>query len=89
MILRVPGIGVKSALKIVSARRFSSLDFDDLKKLGIVMKRARYFITCKGKHYGIKSMREELIRMNMMDKSSINPGAIQLSMFDPQGRMLT
>lgn len=89
MILRVPGIGVKSALKIVTARRFSTLDFDDLKKLGIVIKRARYFITCKGKHYGIKSMKEELIRMHMMDKSSMNPGAIQLSMFDPPGRLLT
>lgn len=89
MILRVPGIGVKSALKIVAARRFSPLDFDDLKKLGIVIKRARYFITCKGKHYGLKSMNEELIRMNIIDKVSLNPGATQLSIFDPPGRLLT
>lgn len=89
MILRVPGIGVKSALKIVAARRFSPLDFDDLKKLGIVIKRARYFITCKGRHYGLKSMNEELIRMNIIDKVSLNPGATQLSIFDPPGRLLT
>ncbi len=49
MLLRVPGIGVKSALRIRSARRYSSLDFDALKKLGVVLKRARYFIVCNGK----------------------------------------
>lgn len=49
MLLRVPGIGVKSAKRIVQARRMSPLDFADLKKLGVVMKRAIYFITCLGK----------------------------------------
>ncbi len=49
MLLRVPGIGVKSAMRIRSARRYAQLDFDGLKKLGVVLKRARYFITCKGK----------------------------------------
>lgn len=48
-LLRVPGIGVRSAQRIVTARRTSSLDFADLKKLGVVLKRAQYFITCKGK----------------------------------------
>jgi len=46
MILRVPGIGVQSAQKIVLARRHRKLSFDHLKKIGIVMKRAKYFITC-------------------------------------------
>lgn len=50
MLLRVPGIGVKSALRIVKARRYAILDLDALKKLGIVLKRARFFITCNGKH---------------------------------------
>lgn len=50
-LLRVPGIGVNSALKIISARRICSLDFENLKKIGVVLKRARYFITCKGKYY--------------------------------------
>ena len=49
MLLRVPGIGVKSAMRIRSARRQQKLDFDGLKKLGVVLKRARYFIVCNGK----------------------------------------
>jgi len=48
-LLRVPGIGVKSALRIMRARRMVSLDFDGLAKLGVVLKRARYFLLCKGK----------------------------------------
>lgn len=48
-ILRIPGIGQKSAGRIVQARRYGSLDFDHLKKMGVVLKRAHYFITCKGK----------------------------------------
>jgi predicted DNA-binding helix-hairpin-helix protein len=49
MLLRVPGIGVTSALRIVKARRMTSLDFAGLKKLGVVLKRAQYFITCRGR----------------------------------------
>lgn len=52
MLLRVPGIGVRSALRIVAARKVAYLTYDNLKKLGIVMKRAQYFITCKGKYSG-------------------------------------
>lgn len=48
-ILRVPGIGPKSARRIMSARQYTRLDFDNLKKMGVVLKRAHYFITCKGK----------------------------------------
>lgn len=48
-LLRVPGIGVISAKRIVAARRTASLHFDGLKKLGVVLKRAQYFITCGGK----------------------------------------
>ena len=50
-LLRVPGIGVISAKKIIMARRQFSLDFEALKKLGVVLKRAKYFITCKGKYF--------------------------------------
>ena len=49
VLLRIPGIGVKSARRIVLARRHGNLDFNDLKKMGVVLKRALYFITCKGK----------------------------------------
>lgn len=52
MLLRVPGIGVVSAQRIVKARRVQGLSLDALKKLGVVMKRARYFITANGQHSG-------------------------------------
>ncbi len=48
-LLRVPGMGVKSAQRIVNARKQGKLLFEDLKKMGVVLKRARYFITCKGR----------------------------------------
>lgn len=48
-LLRVPGIGVTGARRIIQARRAGTLDFDGLRKLGIVLKRARFFITCRGK----------------------------------------
>ncbi|NLY46252.1 MAG: putative DNA modification/repair radical SAM protein [Tissierella sp.] len=81
-LIRVPGIGVKSAYKIIQARRFRSIDFMDLKKLGIVLKRAQYFITCNGKHYGIKSMDSEKIRKTLVYGNQINSGHEQLSLFD-------
>lgn len=49
-LLRVPGIGVKSAQRIMQARRYAILDVEALRKLGIVLKRARFFITCNGKN---------------------------------------
>lgn len=61
-LLRVPGIGLTSAGRIIEARRVSSIGFDDLKKLGVVMKRAKYFITCNGKWRGESSFREALLR---------------------------
>lgn len=48
-LLRVPGLGVTSAKRIVAARKSGPLDFRDIKKLGVVLKRAAYFITCSGK----------------------------------------
>lgn len=48
-LLRVPGLGVKSARRILTARRTAALDFPDLKRLGVVLKRAVYFITCSGR----------------------------------------
>ena len=52
MLLRVPGIGGKGAYRIVEARRYGALDFDNLAKMRIIIKRAKHFITCKGKFYG-------------------------------------
>ena len=48
-LLRIPGVGVKSALRICQARKMAPLRFEDLKKIGVVLKRALYFITCSGK----------------------------------------
>lgn len=48
-LLRVPGLGPKSASRIIKARRYSKLDFDALKRIGVVLKRAHYFITCNGR----------------------------------------
>lgn len=67
-LLRVPGIGVKSAKRILVARRQGSLDFTALKKLGVVLKRAQYFITCRGcKAEGLK-IRQSVILQSLMSK---------------------
>jgi Predicted DNA-binding protein with the Helix-hairpin-helix motif len=68
--MRIPGIGVRSVRKIASARRVHSLDFPDLKKLGVVLKRAQYFITCKGKYYGDVRFREDFIRERLVNNPS-------------------
>ena len=48
-LLRVPGIGTRSAKRIIAARRHGKLNFEDIKKMGVVLKRAIYFITCQGR----------------------------------------
>ena len=55
MLLRVPGIGTMGAYRILKARKFASLDFADLAKMRIVLKRAKHFITCGGKFCGAGS----------------------------------
>ena len=84
MLIRVPGIGLKGARKIVSSRRIAPLQFEDLKKLGIVLKRAQYFITCHTKYYGQVDLDEEKIRRVLAPPSLLleepNPYE-QLSLF--------
>lgn len=65
-LLRVPGIGVKSARRIVQARKTGRLDFNDLKKIGVVLKRAIYFITCSGSSYFSISFSEGMILQNLL-----------------------
>lgn len=65
MILRVPGIGVKSAKRIVSARRTCRLDFESLRKIGVVLKRALYFITCNGRMMYRTKLEEDYIVRNL------------------------
>lgn len=77
-LLRVPGIGAKSAYRIVEARRFTALDFDNLAKMRIVLKRAKHFITCKGKFYGSDSAAQVKASLLLAGRSEINE---QLTMF--------
>lgn len=85
LLLRVPGIGVRSAKRIVEARRFTNLRFEDLVKIGVVMKRAKYFIICRGKYFMDLKFKEETIKdyiiMDEKIKNKVSEG-IQLSIFD-------
>lgn len=65
MLLRVPGIGQQSARRIISSRRWGRLGFSELKKIGVVMKRARYFITCGGSFLEMID-NEEMIRTRLL-----------------------
>jgi len=71
MLLRVPGIGVNGADKIIAARRLGSLDFDMLKKMRIVLKRAVYFITCNGRTYEHVNMNENNIYSSLISHTSL------------------
>jgi len=66
MILRVPGIGARSAKRIVAARRFTSLSLDHLQKFGVVMKRAKFFITCRGQALERRDYDEQSIRRQIL-----------------------
>lgn len=66
-LLKIPGIGVKSAKRIIYSRRIFKLCFDDLKKMGVVLKRAKYFITCGGKYFLDSSLfKKEFIEKNLV-----------------------
>ena len=69
-LLRVPGIGVKGAKKIITARRTTSLTFQDLKRLGVVLKRAQYFLLCKGKMMEGVKVSEDMVLRSMMSDSA-------------------
>lgn len=85
-LLRVPGIGTKSARRIVQARRFGNLKFEDLKKMGVVLKRALYFITCQGRMMYPVKIDEDYILRNLLSVGEKLPfeanGYRQLSLFD-------
>ena len=67
MLLRIPGIGVKSAQKIVKARRGCSITFEHLKKMNVSLKRALYFITCNGKMLYPTKIEEDYITRNLLN----------------------
>lgn len=79
-LLRVPGIGVTSAKRIVMTRKYSTIRYEHLKKLGVVIKRAKYFITVNGEFLGFKKENPELIRNALMEKEKMV--AEQLKLFN-------
>ena len=87
-LLRVPGVGTVSAKRILYARRARKLEHEDLRKMGIVMKRAQYFITCKGKILdGLKLQQDSILRNLIAAERAALPGAEleQLSLFGQVG----
>lgn len=88
LLLRVPGIGVRSAQRIVTARRCGPLHFEGLKKLGVVLKRAQYFLTCDGKRMeGLQVRSDHLLRhLVALEKPLLTQEAPeQLSLFEDTG----
>lgn len=88
-LLRVPGMGVKSVQRIVAARRSSRLDFGDLKKMGVVLKRALYFITCSGRMMYPVKLDQDYITNHIVGDEKRNRWELehhdsyrQLSLFD-------
>ena len=89
-LLRVPGLGVNSARRICRARRYGGLRFEDLKKMGVVLKRAMYFITCQGRVYMPFRRDERFITTNLLGLKERLPENVvrsgdtfrQLNLFD-------
>lgn len=77
MLLRIPGIGLTSAKRIIRARKLSPLTYEGLKKMGLVMIRAKHFILISGKYYGNFSLRPDLIYEAISEKKD----QIQLNLF--------
>lgn len=85
MLLRVPGIGARSVQRILAIRRVTPLSFEDLKKIGVVLKRAQYFITCKGKYFGDVEFDKDCIETKLTPNQDLNvleSQGNQISFFD-------
>lgn len=80
-LLRVPGIGVRSANKIIAARKYSAIQFEHLKKMRVVLKRARHFITCNGKFYGERTI--DRVK-TLLSAAETSDSAKQLSLFSDE-----
>lgn len=88
-LLKVPGIGNKSAWRIIQARRSCTLDFPALKRMGVVLKRAQYFITCRGKMMYSIPIEENFITRQLIGQDKKTAWELehpqtyrQLSLFD-------
>lgn len=79
-LLRIPGLGVTSALRIIKARKHSKIQYEHLKKIGVVLKRAKYFITVDGKYYGLHKENPDSIRNILLEGEK--PAVQQISFFE-------
>jgi putative DNA modification/repair radical SAM protein len=70
LIMRIPGVGVSSAKKIVAARKFSKLTWDHLKKFGIAVNRARNFVTCHSDHFSMKDWMPSQIKEKILQSGT-------------------
>ncbi len=86
VLLRVPGIGARSAYRIMEARKYTRLTFEDLKKMRVVLKRARHFITANGKFFGAESKKSIRGAITAGEKRE---GAVQLSLFSDRETALS
>jgi len=83
-LLKIPGIGPKSAKKIISSRHYFKIKLEDLPKMGITLKRAKYFILCDGKYFMKKEyFSTRFISNNLIleNKTNQDPSGRQLSLF--------
>ncbi len=83
MLLRVPGIGLLSAQKIIFQRRVATIRYEDLKKIGVVLKRARYFITVNGQYYGKYAMNERQLSHALSEHHSEKQNQLELDFSEP------
>ena len=77
-LIRIPGIGVTSAKRIVMVRRHNVIKYEHLKKLGVVIKRAKYFITVNGEFMGFRKESPELIRNALIEKEKVEMQQLKL-----------
>lgn len=83
-LLKIPGIGVTSAKRIISSRKYFRIDFKDLKRMGIVLKRAKYFITCNNKYFtDTEFFKKKIIEKSLIleDRVKNNSQLEQLTLF--------
>lgn len=83
-LIRIPGIGLTSAKKIITSRKYFNIEFPDLKKMGISLKKSKYFITCNNKYYTNSEIpNKSIIYQNLItQENSFKKEFVQLSLFE-------
>ncbi|MDR3224725.1 MAG: putative DNA modification/repair radical SAM protein [Clostridiales Family XIII bacterium] len=81
-LLRIPGIGNTSAMRLIRQRRVAAVRYDDLKRMGVVLKRARYFLTCSGRYYGDSEFEPYYLRDKIAKQERVLDPAKPVSVLD-------